>query len=345
MRFDHTAIASLASELPDEIWTSASIEERLSPLYERLRLPAGRLELMTGIRERRFWSRPMRPSEASALAGKKALGRAGVGADGIDLLIHAGVCRDRLEPSTAAYVHHLLGMPPTAQFLDVSNACLGFLNAVVLAAGLVESGQIRQALVCSGENGRPLVESTIAALNGGGHDRNSIKPYFANLTIGAGAAAAVVCHDSLAPSAAPRLLGGAARVDSGACALCEGDAGGDGALVMRTDSERLLEAGVALAAGTWADFGRELGWGPRTPSLVVTHQVGVRHSRLLFGRLGLPPERDWRSFEFLGNVGSVSLPATLSLAMDAGAAPPGAQAALLGIGSGLASCMLGLRFP
>ncbi|MDR2844526.1 MAG: 3-oxoacyl-ACP synthase III, partial [Puniceicoccales bacterium] len=221
MRFHHVSIASLATALPDEVWTSAFLEEKLAPLYSRLRLPAGRLELMTGIRERRFWSRPVRPSEASAQAGKLALEKAGVDAAEVELLIHAGVCRDRLEPSTAAYVHGLLGISAQAQILDVSNACLGFLNALVLAAGLIESGQIGRALVCSGENGRPLVERTIELLNNGQHDRNSIKPYFANLTIGAGAVAAVICRDSLAPAGAPRLLGGAALTDSSANTLCE----------------------------------------------------------------------------------------------------------------------------
>ena len=39
MKFDNVCIESLAVALPDEIWTSAEIEERLRPLYERLKLP------------------------------------------------------------------------------------------------------------------------------------------------------------------------------------------------------------------------------------------------------------------------------------------------------------------
>ena len=55
MRFQHACIESLTAVMPDEAWSSAQIEERLRPLYERLKLPAGRLELMTGIKERRMW--------------------------------------------------------------------------------------------------------------------------------------------------------------------------------------------------------------------------------------------------------------------------------------------------
>ena len=71
MHFEHVCLESLAVSLPDEIWTSAEIEERLRPLYERLKLPVGRLELMTGIRERRMWPAGTRPSDASAAVGRR----------------------------------------------------------------------------------------------------------------------------------------------------------------------------------------------------------------------------------------------------------------------------------
>ena len=75
MKFENVCIESLAVALPDEVWTSADIEERLRPLYERLKLPVGRLELMTGIRERRMWPAGTRPSDASAAAGRAVLGK------------------------------------------------------------------------------------------------------------------------------------------------------------------------------------------------------------------------------------------------------------------------------
>lgn len=343
MQFNRSVLTGLVAELPPEVWTSDEVEHRLAPLYGRLKLPEGRLELMTGIKERRFWPQAIRPSEISALAGRRALQAAAVGPADIDLLIHSSVCRDRLEPSTAAYVHGLLGLGPQAQILDVSNACLGFLNAVVLAAGLVESGQIRRALVCSGENGRPLVERTIRLLNEDlSLTRDGIKPYFANLTIGAGGAAAVVSRDDLAGPDAIRLLAGAWETDSSANALCEGDTSSD-ELDMRTDSEALLAAGVGLAQRCWGRFKQESGWNEATPDRIITHQVGRRHSSLLFERLGLDPAKDYQSFDRLGNVGSVSLPATLALARAEGRVRRGEKAALLGIGSGLASLMLAVE--
>ena len=75
MRFQNVCIESIAAALPEEVWTSTDIEERLRPLYERLRLPFGRLELMSGIRERRVWPPGTRASDASAAAGRAVLAR------------------------------------------------------------------------------------------------------------------------------------------------------------------------------------------------------------------------------------------------------------------------------
>src|ERR1700683_2628655 len=99
MHFKEVVIESLAVVLPEETWTSTEIEERLRPLYERLKLPFGRLELMTGIRARRVWPLGTRPSAASAAAGKAVLARSTLAAGEIELFIHAAVSRDMLEPA------------------------------------------------------------------------------------------------------------------------------------------------------------------------------------------------------------------------------------------------------
>ena len=335
MRFTNVAIEGMAYALPPETWTSSLIEEELAPLYDRLNLPHGRLELMTGIRERRFWPASYRPSEASADAGN-ALLEAGVDGGEVDLLIHAAVCRDRLEPATASSVHRLMGLGASTQILDVSNACLGFLNAVVLAGGLIESGQIKRAVIVAGENGRPLVDRTIEILNRGDLDRKAIKPYFANLTIGAGAVAWSVARRDLLDPDAPLLGEGIIETDTSNNELCQGDSAGE-ALEMQTDSEELLHAGIAVAERAWTQFAALTGWTTETPELVVTHQVGKAHTKALFDAIGLDPSKNFSTFESLGNVGSVSLPLTYAMAWNEGLAARGRPALLMGIGSGLSA--------
>ncbi len=344
MRFQHTCIESLASALPEEILSSTEIEKRLSPLYERLRLPEGRLELMTGIKERRVWPENTRPSDASAAAGKAALAKSSISADQVELFIHSAVSRDMLEPATASFAHRKIGLPATAQIFDVSNACLGFLNSLTIAASMIESGQIKCALIVSGENSRPLVEETINTLNTADLDRNGIKPYFANLTIGSGAVGAVVCHEDLVKSAKHRLIGGVARAATAHSELCQGDTHGADALAMQTDSEALLIAGVGLARETWSDFTTETGWKEPEINRFICHQVGSIHRLKLYEALGLDLAKDFSTFETLGNTGSVALPVTLANAIEQNEIGEGTKVGLLGIGSGLNCLMLALEW-
>ena len=343
MKFSQTVIESLAVVLPDEVLTSVQIEQRLAPLYQRLKLPEGRLELMTGIKERRVWPEGTRPSDASAAAGRKVLAQSKLSAEQVQLFMHTAVSRDMLEPATASFTHHKIGLPGTAQIYDVSNACLGFLNALTIAASMIESGQIKCALVCSGENGGPLVDHTLNSLLSGELTRQEIKPYFANLTIGSGAVAAVLCHDSLAPDG-HRLLGGIAKAATQHSELCQGDTHGADSLAMQTDSEALLVAGLALADETWNEFTTELNRTKEDFARFICHQVGSTHRRKLYEALNLDLAKDFSTFETLGNTGSVALPATLAVAADAGAVSAGDRVALLGIGSGLNCLMLGVEW-
>ncbi|MEZ5278110.1 MAG: 3-oxoacyl-ACP synthase III [Opitutaceae bacterium] len=342
MRFSNLVIESIAAAEPPEVLTSDQIEERLRPLYERLKLPFGRLELMTGIRERRFWPADHRPSAASAEAAEKALARSRIPREKIEVLVHAAVCRDMLEPATAAFVHRALGLSPECQVFDLSNACLGFLNAIVLLGSMIESGQIRCGMIVVGENGRPLIEQTLGELLAKPLTRNGIKPYFANLTIGSAGCAAILCHRDLAPDA-PQVEGGICRAASEHSGLCLGDAAGHG-LAMQTESEALLEAGVTAARQTWEAFKAETGWTESTPDRIICHQVGSVHRRRLYETLALDPDRDFSTFEVLGNTGSAALPVTLNRAVEAGAIKPGDRVALLGIGSGINCLMLAIRW-
>ena len=344
MKFENVCIESLAVALPEEILTSAAIETRLRPLYERLKLPEGRLELMTGIKERRVWPEGTRPSDASAAAGKAVLAESALGAEQVELFIHAAVSRDMLEPATASFAHRKIGLPATAQIFDVSNACLGFLNSLTLAAAMIESGQIRCALVVAGENSRPLVEQTLKTLLASPLTRNEIKPYFANLTIGSAAVAAVVCHRSLVKGHPHRLLGGIARAATQHSELCQGDTYGAESLAMQTDSEQLLIAGVTLAEQTWHEFTGKGGWPAESFQRFICHQVGSTHRRKLYETLRLDLGKDFSTFEKLGNTGSVALPATLAAAIRADAIRAGDRVALLGIGSGLNCLMLALEW-
>jgi 3-oxoacyl-[acyl-carrier-protein] synthase-3 len=349
MRYTDVCVESFACTLPTDVVTSAQIEAELAPVYQRLGLPEGRLELMTGIRERRFYPRGTRPGSISAKTVRTALEKAGLEPAQIGALIHGSVCRDQMEPATAASVHRDAGLPSDCLILDVSNACLGLLNGMLVIADQIELGRIKAGIIVGTETGRALVEGTIARLLGDTRiTRKDIKREFASLTIGSGSAAIVLTHRKISRTQR-RLAGGAFLTDTSHNELCAGGnhaaAMGEAPPQMQTDSEALLHAGIALAEKTWERFQRTLEWTPASVQKSFTHQVGKAHRQLLLEKLGLNPAIDFPTVEFLGNTGAAALPTAAALGYEQGHVAPGDRIALLGIGSGLSSIMLGIEEP
>jgi len=342
MHFKNVIIDSIAYALPDDVWLSSTIEEHLRPLYKRLDLPKGRLEMMTGIHARRHWTSGTLPSTTAAKAGESLLQKINFERSKIDVLIHASVCRNRMEPATAAYVHKDLKLSSSTQIFDLSNACLGVLNAILMGASMIESGAAQNVLIVSGENGRTLLDNTIAQLNDDlTLNRKTIKPFFANLTIGSGAVAILLRHSKQSLHPKPLLLGGIVRTDSSANNLCEGNTSSNG-LVMQTNATSLLEAGIRLSKQAWEDFKKEMSWDASTPSRIITHQVGHQHQVKLYQALELDLKKDFSTFNELGNTGSAALPISLCKADEQGLLKFGDNVLLLGIGSGLSTVMLGI---
>ncbi|MFK7821199.1 MAG: 3-oxoacyl-ACP synthase III, partial [Planctomycetaceae bacterium] len=184
MRYQNVCLESIVHILPPHVVTSDDLEQQLAPVYERLSLPYGRLELMTGIRERRFFAPGTRPGDISAQAARIAIEASKLDRRHFGALVHGSVCRDQMEPATAASVHAGASLPANGMILDVSNACLGLLNGMLIVANLIESGQIHAGVVVGTETGRDLVEGTIdSLLSNDSATRNSIKSAFASLTI------------------------------------------------------------------------------------------------------------------------------------------------------------------
>jgi 3-oxoacyl-[acyl-carrier-protein] synthase-3 len=348
MHYQNVCLESIAYSLPDEVLTSDEIEDRLAPLYRRLNLPEGRLELMTGIRERRFWPEGTLPSQVSTLTAQKALAAAELDKRHVGLLIHGSVCRDVLEPATASRVHRGLDLPRACLVYDVSNACLGLLNGMLQAANMIELGQVEAAIVVGTEGGRQLVETTIAALNADTSlSRQDVKLAVASLTIGSASAAIVLANRELSRTG-NRLTAGLAYCDTSHVDLCH--SGADEAVasgmtpLMRTDSERLLEAGVGTAADCFPQFLAATGWHLGQIDKTICHQVGKAHRAAVLDALGLDESLDFSTVEFLGNTGSAALPVTAAMAVERGHIQPRDRVAFLGIGSGINVLMLGVEW-
>jgi len=346
MLYSNVYIDSFGYELPPNVITSDDLEERLEPLYEALHFQKGQLETLTGIHERRFWDSDQSMYDGAVKAGKKALEASGIAPEDIGMLIYGGVCRDNLEPATACAVSHGLGLGSETQIFDVSNACLGVINGMVLVANAIELGQIRAGMLVSCESARQIIDFTIERLLE--TKRMALfKDTIATLTGGSGAVA-VIMTSAAVSDRGHRLLGGVIRSATDFHHLCRWgpDTGipASGLHVMQTDSIGVLQHGVTLGIETYRAFKKELSWPEDKPDKVICHQVGATHQRNILESIGIPKEKDFTTFKFLGNIGTVSLPITAAIAAEREFLVKNDLVGFFGIGSGLNCLMLGLKW-
>lgn len=334
MQYSKVYLDSIGYELAPNVVTTEALEARVLPVYQKLGLPPGQLEAMTGIHERRWWDAGTKLSTGAIEAGKKALEQAGVPSKEIGALIYAGVCRESSEPATACAVAAGLGIGVDAAVFDISNACLGVLNGILDVANRIELGQIKAGLIVSCESAREINDSMIQSML-----QNPTMDHFrlsmATLTGGSGAVA-VLMTDGSFNRQRHRLLGGAYKAESRHFGLCTWDRD-----FMSTDAAAVLKYGVQLGQKTFAAMCESLRWTAAGVDKVICHQVGGAHKSSILTALGIEGGKDFSSYEYLGNIGTVSLPLTAALADEREFLRKGDKVAFLGIGSGLNCLMLG----
>ena len=331
-RYDRTVLLGVERVEAPVVVTSAELDDRLVDVYQRTGLRAGMLEGLVGIRERRRWADDGSFIDGAVAAGRAALAASGVAAGDIGLMINTSLSREWLEPSTAVVIHDALGLSPGCQNFDVTNACLGFMNGMEIAAAMIESGLIDHALVVDSEDSLPVQESTIGRLSSNDDvTANDLMEEFAALTLGSGAVAMVLGRADQHPEG-HRLVAGVSRAATQHHQLCVGDNS-----VMKTDLKGLLEAGLDLSSELWAEAAGEFGWDAGI-SRYFLHQISQVHTEAICERLSIEPERAPRTFPEFGNIGPASV--AFTMAGNAADLEPGDRVLLLGIGSGLnASCL------
>src|SRR3954454_13553606 len=279
-RFGNTSVLAVCAIDAPLVVTSAEIDDRLADVYTRVGLRPGMMQRLAGIHERRWWNKGTTFADGAAMAGAKAMAEAGVNPGDIGLMVNTSVSRAHLEPSTAVAVHNALGLPSSCQNFDVTNACLGFINGMELAAAMIDSGMVDYALIVNGEDARPVQERTIDLLNRPDTVAKDVMGHFATLTLGSGAVAMVLGRADQHPEG-HRLVGSVSRAATEHHGLCTGDNDG-----MHTDLKGLLAAGLVLSSELWADAVVEFDWA-RGMDRYVIHQVSKVHTGALCDRLGI----------------------------------------------------------
>ena len=332
--FDHrnAALLSVAAVTAQNTVTSDEIDDMLAPARKRLRLPKGTLQRVAGVYERRWWRDPENGwKQGVVLAAERAMAQAGITRDQVGILINASVSRQHLEPAMSTHIHSALGMPASCMNFDITNACLGFVNAMTMASGLIDAGQVEYALIVGAEDVEEVQRGTIERLNSKSATREDFANQFASLTLGSGAAAAVVGRADRHPEG-HRIHHTQTRAGTEHHELCIGDMHD-----MRTDTAGLLENGLQLVTDTWR-AAEESGRDYSGMNWWVTHQVSMVYTRAFAKAMGLNMENIPLTFPELGNIAAEAVPLTLALHSDKFS--PGDRILLLGVGSGLNTAMM-----
>jgi 3-oxoacyl-[acyl-carrier-protein] synthase III len=321
---------------PTEFYSSEAIEELLTPIYERLKLPKGRLGELTGIDTRGCYGIHLSPGEIASFSAKQLLDDLKLKPSQIDALIYCGVCKDALEPATSAQVHFKLKLSSDCLHFDVSNACLGMMNGIHLATKLLGSSNMNHVIVTTGENSLPMLNSLIQELNSNTEvSRKNIKLHIASLTLGSASLSLLISKTSLYPDK-PKILDFHWKTDSQAYQLCQA-LGDYWQPRMKTSSEELLIAGVKLGKSLWDSWDKSA---KEDLSFYLTHQVGKTHQEYLTSELKLERYNTYTSYQKFGNTGSAAVALTWHLALKNSKLMKGQKGVWLGIGSGLNAMLM-----
>jgi 3-oxoacyl-[acyl-carrier-protein] synthase III len=282
-----------------------------SELDERLGIDAEWIVKRTGIEERRSAQPGERLFEFAAAAGAEALAEAGVAAIDIDLIVLATTSNEELMPAAAPRVAAVLGATEAACY-DVNSACTGFLSAVSVACGQIESGRAVNVLVIGADLMMPLTDP----------DDRATAAVFAD---GAGA---VVMRGTLESRVGPIVL----RSDGTKADLIKIDRT---ELVIRMQGHETFRYAVDLMSESTIEAVGLAGLELADVDLFVYHQANARILRAVGERLGLAAERVVDSIAKLGNTSAATIPLALAQAKRAGQLRPGARVLLGAFGAGV----------
>ncbi len=136
-------ILGVGAYAPEKVLTNFDIEKMIDTSDEWIRE-------RTGIERRHILEEGRTNSDMAVEAAKKALKAADLKPKDIDVIIVSTITADSPFPSTACNVQAKLGLVNAAA-MDVAATCSGFIYGLILAEGLINSGQAKHALVIGSE--------------------------------------------------------------------------------------------------------------------------------------------------------------------------------------------------
>ena len=313
---------------PEKVLTNTELAGMLNTTAEWI-------ETMSGIRQRHIAAPSQATSDLGVVAAKRALARAGVSPDEVDLIIVSTSTPDMQFPSTACIIQERLGIKNIPAF-DLTAVCSGFVYALTVGAQFIANEFFRTVLVIGAEAVSRVIDWS---------DKDTC------MLIGDGAGAVVLRQ---VPSGYGVLSAKLGADGSGANFMMV-PAGGsrapatveliekkmnkihmNGTEVFKFAMKMLPE--VTEKALELANLHTE------DLKLIIPHQANRRIIEAAARRMDLPMEKFMVNVERYGNTSSATIPIALHEALETGRIESGDLIALTGFGGGLAWGSLIMRW-
>lgn len=311
-------ITGLGKHLPERKLTNADLEKMVETGDEWI-------VTRTGMKER-YIAGPDEPTSSLSLqAACKALARAGVEPEQIDLIIVATVTPDMFFPSTACLVQAGLGAKNAAGF-DLEAACPNFVYACAVGSQFIATGMYDCVLVIGAD--------TLSKITNW-EDRNTC------VLFGDGAGAAVLqpCPNDQG------FLSFSLGIDGSGGEFLKMPAGGSRCPASHESVDKRLHTihmngpevfkfAVRSMPDAAIDSLARAGLKPEDVDLLIPHQANLRIIEAARRRLGLPPEKVFVNIEKYGNISGASIPVALTEAEEQGVLKEGSIVVLTAFGAG-----------
>jgi len=312
----YARILSVGAYRPERVVTNDEICERIDSSDEWIRE-------RSGIIERRYAATDESVVDLAVAAAQKALDAAGISADQIGMVMVATVTHPFQTPSASAEVADRLGT--TAAAVDLGAACAGFCYGLAMANDIIRGGSARYVVLVGVEKLTDWVNPD---------DRGTA-------FIFADGAGAVVVGPSEEPGIGP-VVWGSDGSQKNAITMTQSlidyrDNGGpifptlemQGQQVFRWAVGEMSKAALRAldASGVKAD----------DLDAFIPHQANMRITDAMVRALKLPEHVPVaRDIAYTGNTSAASVPLAMAQMLEAGEAPHGGTALLIGFGAGLA---------
>lgn len=292
-----------------------------------------------GIKERRMADGSCLPSDLAIPAAKMAIRDCvSLNPDDIGMVIFCGIERDQPEPATAHTIQNALGLSADHAF-DIANACFGFIHGMQLASNYIKLGEVKKALIVTGEVPTKIQNGVLDLLKKG-LDKNKAKKLLGALTVGDAGGAAILsaCHagdhagfDIFNNTSDSKHINKCIyRCDKNGIPRGQMDMPRINRVAHKIH-ERIIDS--TLAAMKLQEFD----W-------VLAHQTGAHPFEQLSHIRGVQKEKMVKTFDLFGNLTTATFPVNFNFLEKAGRVNKGDKIGGLFAGSGLAIGQFGYTY-